>query len=270
MVLKPPSWRDATQASLSHPVFLFLAQPHDDVQVPHLATRNLHTHRSSSRSSMLRLLWTTDSASGRLHGAREQQAGQVLVRSDHPARGRATTRLSSCPQLMSHDRTPDDASFSSGKQTEKKKRCSEPRSLVRRFAERFCDPKFGWQFSRTRARPWVEMISNFDLQQVYIVKQHSEGQRRRKKARSSAFILLYFKAEAGRKNSRQLQVLLGKNRTTSSSSLRSTTLSISSVLCSELIRIQQSGWAYVDSLTPVQINNGKGVRTGCHTHSSLY
>ena len=85
-----------------------------------LARRNLRPHHSS-RSSMLSLLRTTDRASGQLHGPGEQQAGEeVLVRSDHPARGRATKRLTSGPQLTSHDRTLDDASSSSGRQTEKK------------------------------------------------------------------------------------------------------------------------------------------------------
>ena len=89
-----------------------------------LATRNLCTaRRSSFGSSMLSLLRTTVRASGQLHGLREQQAGgEVLIRSDHPARGRATKRLRSCPQLTSHDRTLDDASSSSGKP---KKKCSE-------------------------------------------------------------------------------------------------------------------------------------------------
>ena len=64
---------------------------------------------------------TTDKASDPLHGPREQQAAEeVLVHSDYPARGRATKRLTSCPQLTSHDRTLDDASSSSGRQTEKK------------------------------------------------------------------------------------------------------------------------------------------------------
>ena len=67
---------------------------------------------------------TTDRASDPLHGPREQQATEeVLVHSDYPARGRATKKLTSCPQLTSHDRTLDDASSSSGRQTEK--RCSE-------------------------------------------------------------------------------------------------------------------------------------------------
>ena len=86
-----------------------------------LATQNLRTHRSSSRSSMLSLLRTTDRASGQLHGLREQQGGEeVLVQSDHPCSRSSNKRLTSCPQLTSHDRTLDDASFSSGRQTEKK------------------------------------------------------------------------------------------------------------------------------------------------------
>ena len=126
-----------------------------------LVRRNLRTHRSSSRSSMLSLSWTTDRASRQLHGAWEQQAGEeVLVRSDHPAGGRATTTLSSCPQRMSHARKLDDASSSSGRQTEKKMLGSRDRSsagLQNAPAIR----NSGQQFSRTRARPWVETISNF-------------------------------------------------------------------------------------------------------------
>ena len=72
---------------------------------------------------------TTDRASDPLHGPREQQAAEeVLVHSDYPARGRATKRLTSCPQLTSHDRTLDDASSSSGRQTEKKMLGSRDRS----------------------------------------------------------------------------------------------------------------------------------------------
>ena len=64
------------------------------------------------------------SALTKLHGPQERQAGEeILLRSHHPALGQATRRLSSCPQLTSHDRRLDDASFSSGRQTEK--RCSE-------------------------------------------------------------------------------------------------------------------------------------------------
>ena len=63
---------------------------------------------------------TTDRASDPLHGPREQQAAEeVLVHSDYPARDRATKKLTSCPQLTSHDRTLDDASSSSGRQTKK-------------------------------------------------------------------------------------------------------------------------------------------------------
>ena len=72
---------------------------------------------------------TTDRASDLPHGPREQQAAEeVLVHSDYPARGRATKRLTSCPQLTSHDRTLDDASSSSGRQTEKKMLGSRDRS----------------------------------------------------------------------------------------------------------------------------------------------
>ena len=72
---------------------------------------------------------TTDRASDPLHGPREQQAAEeVLVHSDYPARGRATKKLTSCPQLTSHDRTLDDASSSSGRQTEKKMLGSRDRS----------------------------------------------------------------------------------------------------------------------------------------------
>ena len=70
---------------------------------------------------------TTDRASGHLHGPREQQAAEeVLVRSDHPARCRATKRLTSCPQLTSHDRMLDDASSSSGIKPKKKKDARKP------------------------------------------------------------------------------------------------------------------------------------------------
>ena len=124
-----------------------------------LATRNLRTHRSSFRS-MLSLLRTTDRASGQLHSLREQQAGgEVLVRSDHPARGRATKRLRSCPQLTSYDRTLDDASSSSSRQTEKNAR--KPRLLVRRFAERSCNPKFGLAVFEYSRRAVSRNESNF-------------------------------------------------------------------------------------------------------------
>ena len=74
---------------------------------------------------------TTDRASGQLHGPREHKAAEeVLVRSDHPARGRATKRPTSCPQLRSHDRTLDDTSSSSPGKLKKDAR--KPRSLVRR------------------------------------------------------------------------------------------------------------------------------------------
>ena len=48
-------------------------------------------------------------------------------------------RLTSCPQLTIHDQTLDDTSSSSGRQTEKRM----VGSLVRRFAERSSNPKFG-------------------------------------------------------------------------------------------------------------------------------
>ena len=111
---------------------------------------------------------TTDRASDPLHGPREQQAAEeVLVHSDYPARGGATKRLTSCPQLTSHDRTLDDASSSSGRQTEK--RCSEAaiaRPPVCRTLEQseIRDSNFrvlapGRESKRSRI---------FDLQKVYI------------------------------------------------------------------------------------------------------
>ena len=116
---------------------------------------------------------TTDRASGQLHGPREHQAAEeVLVRSlDHPARGRAPKRLTSCPQLTSHDRTLDDASSSSGRQTEK--RCSEAaiaRPPVCRTLEQseIRDSNFrvlapGCESKRSRI---------FDLQKVYNGKRN--------------------------------------------------------------------------------------------------
>ena len=124
-----------------------------------LATQNLRSHNSSSRSSMLSLLRTTDRASGQLHGPGERQAGEkVLLRSDHPARGRATKSLTSCPQLTSHDRTLDDASSSSGRQTEKKMLGSSDRSSTSLQNARAIQ-NTGYQFSSTRAQPRVETIS---------------------------------------------------------------------------------------------------------------
>ena len=69
-----------------------------------LATRFHRTHRSSFRCSMFSRVRATDRASRQPHGLQELQAAEeVLVRSDHPASGRATERPTSCPQLTSHD-----------------------------------------------------------------------------------------------------------------------------------------------------------------------
>ena len=135
-----------------------------------LATRNLRTHRSSFRLSMLSLLRTTDRASGQLHGIREQQAGEeVLVRSDHPARGRATKRLTSCPPLKSHDRTLGDASSSSGRQA--KKKCSEAVIARPLVAERYSNPKFGLAIFEY-SRPAVSRNeSNFRFAGLYCLRR---------------------------------------------------------------------------------------------------
>ena len=142
-----------TMAHVAHTVGLSAYVCH---ALRQLATRNLRTPlvvQMVDAQSFENC--TTDRASDPLHGPREQQAAEeVLVHSDYPARGRATKRLTSCPQLTSHDRTLDDASSSSGRQTEKKMLGSRARSLVRRFAERSSNPKFGiaiFEYSRPAA-----------------------------------------------------------------------------------------------------------------------
>ena len=106
---------------------------------------------------------------GQLHGSREEQAvEEVLVPSDHPARGRATKRLTSCPQLTSHDRTLEDASsLWAGKP---KKKCSEAaiaRPPVCRTLEQAQSEIRESNFQVLAPGHESKRSQSFDLQKVY-------------------------------------------------------------------------------------------------------
>ena len=102
---------------------------------------------------------------------------------------------------------------------------------------------------------------------AFTFKQHCEGQRKRWGARSSVFIPLYFKAEAVRKNSHQLQILLGKNHPLFVLEVNLTFSFIGFVVSLKVCNGQVQPMS--TARRPPRSTTEKGARTRCHTRSSL-